>query len=201
MKEFKPIPKEKWSDDYEEPLPWGQRPSKGSFGKKPSSGDFGKPKPVMTATKAGREKPARKKAKGFNKGSPKIKKFHLVLPKYMAFLHDQRRGSNIDVHHWRTRSQIGRNDFFVVMVDHDYHINTIHGKLSARGYIELVGEDTLNHNSFISFSEWLADPSCDEYDRGFFKDMLIALRDSNFKDAVDTVRSFAEEYNYTTKKI
>jgi len=185
----------------EDKLPFGQRPSKGSFGKKPSSGSFGKPKPEMTTSKSGRPKPVRKKAKGFKPGSPKVKKFHLVLPSYMKFLHEKFEGKGMDAHHWRTRSDIGRNDFFVIMVDHRYHIDVIHGKLSARGYRDLVSVDSLNYDSFILFSEWLSDSSCGDYERGFFKEMLTALKDSNFIDAVSTVRRFAEEYNYNTKLV
>ncbi len=199
MKDFTPIPKEKWADDYEEPLPWGKRPSKGSFGKNCTDKNSNKSKSISTTTKSGRVKPVRKKVKGFNRGCPKIKKFHLVLPKYMAFLHDKYRNMSMDVHHWRTRSQIGRNDFFIAMVDHDYHINVIHGEISARGYIDLVGEDELNMNSFILFSEWLISSNCGDYERGFFKEMLVALKNSNFKESVATVRSFAEEYNSTIK--
>ena len=179
-------PKDSWG--------FGKKPSNGSFGQTPSKGSFGK---ETVTLKSGRTKP--KARSYFGKRKTKIKKYELALPSYMAWLHEENRGSKKDVHHWRTRSDIGRNDFFISMVDHDYHINVIHGKLSPRGFRDEYGEDNLHTESFVLFASWLADSSCGDFERGFFKPMLEELRVKGFENSVDIVRAYAEEYNYTTK--
>ena len=183
---------------------FGKKPSRGSFGKKPSQGSFGKTVPQVTLS-SGRTKPASRT--GFGRRKTKIKKYELVLPGYMKFLHERDGSAGNDVHHWITRSKIGRNDFFVDMVEHNYHINVIHGTMSPAKWVIQEGEEDLLIRSFLLFSEWLASSCCPDFERGFFSEMLVELRAKclddpigrNAGNASDLVKAYAEEYNFTMK--
>ena len=175
---------------------FGKKPNNGSFGKKPNNGSFGKTSADSFSKKQSTLKPKRKNTtkKSSIKSKPtKNKRYELVLTKYMKWLHREYPG--LDVHHWIPRSKIGRNDFFVVMLDHDYHISVVHGDISPSGYVELVGRDELIFSSCKLFIEWLKSDLCDDFHRGFLIPMIHAIKEDS-ENAEQITKNFSLELYY-----
>jgi hypothetical protein len=180
---------------------FGSRPSKGEFGNRPSKGEFG------NKTSKG-EFGNRPSKGGFNKNSKpiknrqtKIKRRDLVLKKYKAWIHKTYNLDGhkklVDIHHWRPRSEVGTNDFFIVLLDPEYHINVVHGQLSPKGYINQEGERKLLETSWSLMDKWInRDEECSSIDAAFFREMLTRIKEDNFKNTLEITREFALEIYY-----
>lgn len=85
-------------------------------------------------------------------------KRELIIPEYIEYLHQEYgggRSQRMEVHHWLTKSKVGRNDFFVCCIPPEKHHDIHHGNSSPQRFIEEVGLANLLYDSAIMFAQWL----------------------------------------------
>lgn len=122
----------------------------------------------------------------------------LIIPEYIEYLHQEHSRSHpIEVHHWLTKSKIGRNDFFVCCISPQKHYDIHHGSSSPQKFIQEVGLENLLYDSAIMFARWLGCLST-QYHPKF--DTYVAMIKEIRKDPTNLSYVLATTRKYATEE-
>lgn len=112
----------------------------------------------------------------------------LILPGYRKWLHENYSG---EIHHYIPRSNIGTNDFFVVMLSHGEHSEIHHGSgPNPRQWAEDRGmEDLINQSGDMMFT-WVQETNHPR--RELFTDALFSIHTCPTREhAIEVTRQLA----------
>lgn len=124
------------------------------------------------------------------------KKNVLIIKEYMSFLHSISH-MNIEVHHWKLRSEIQRNDYFICCLTPEEH-KAVHAN-GPKKFVEDRGMENLLLDSANLFAKWIQTEEAQKHKNfveyyGMLKN--IHQKPTDFEYVLECTRDCVNEIRY-----